>query len=173
VQNIIFEFVGGLGIFLLGIKFMGDGLQKSAGDRLRNILDKFTSNPFLGELAGLTVTVLIQSSSGTTLLTVALVNAGCMTLRQAIGVSMGAYIGTTVTAFIIGFNIGEFSLRILALGCFMLVFFNNQKINMIGHAVFGFGALFFGWKLMSGGMAPLKDLDVFHELTLSMSGNAF
>lgn len=173
VQNIIFEFVGGLGIFLLGIKFMGDGLQKSAGDRLRDILDKFTSNPFLGVLAGLTVTVLIQSSSGTTVLTVALVNAGFMTLRQAIGVIMGANIGTTVTAFIIGFNIGEYSLPIVALGCFMLFFFNNQKINMIGQAVFGFGALFFGLKLMSGGMAPLKELDVFHELTLSMSDNAF
>lgn len=173
VQNIIFDFVGGLGIFLLGIKFMGDGLQKSAGDRLRGILDKFTSNPFLGVLAGLTVTVLIQSSSGTTVLTVALVNAGFMTLRQAIGVIMGANIGTTVTAFIIGFNIGEYSLPIVALGCFMLFFFNNQKVNMIGQAVFGFGALFFGLKLMSSGMAPLKDLDVFHELTLSMSDNSF
>src|SRR5699024_2026295 len=81
---------------------------------------------------------------------------------------MGANIGTTVTAFIIGFNIGEYSLPILALGCFMLFFFNNQKINMIGQAVFGFGALFFGLKLMSGGMAPLIDLDVCHGRTLCM-----
>src|SRR5699024_3170676 len=136
-------------IFLLGIKFMGDGLQKSAGDRLRNILDKFTSNPVLGVLAGLTVTVLIHSSSGTTVLTVGVVNAGFMTLRQAIGVIMGANIGTTVTAFIIGFNIGEYSLPILALGCFMLFFFKNQKLNAAGQGICVLGALLFGLSLMS------------------------
>jgi len=148
---------------------MGDGLQKTAGDNLRNILDKFTSNPFLGVLAGLTVTILIQSSSGTTVLTVGLVNAGFMTLRQAIGVIMGANIGTTVTAFIIGINLGEYSLPILAIGCFLLIFFKNQKVNAIGQAIFGFGALFFGLGLMSNGMAPLRSLQSFHDLTINMS----
>jgi len=171
LQSILFEFIGGLGIFLLGIKYMGDGLQKFAGDRLRDILDRFTSNPFLGVLAGMIVTVLIQSSSGTTVLTVALVNAGFMTLRQAIGVIMGANIGTTVTAFIIGINIGEYSLPIIALGSFMLFFFKNQKVNVIGQAIFGFGSLFFGLKLMSGGMAPLRSMDFFHDLTVNMSDN--
>jgi len=171
LQTILFEFLGGLGIFLFGIKFMGDGLQKSAGDRLRDILDRFTSNPFLGVLAGIVVTVLIQSSSGTTVLTVGLVNAGFMTLRQAIGVIMGANIGTTVTAFIIGLDIGEYSLPIIAVGCFMLFFFKNQKVHAIGQAIFGFGALFFGLGLMSDGMAPLRTLDAFHELTVSMSDN--
>jgi len=171
VQSIIFEFIGGLGIFLLGIKFMGEGLQKSAGDRLRDILDKFTSNPFLGVAAGIIVTVLIQSSSGTTVLTVALVNAGFMTLRQSIGVIMGANIGTTVTAFIIGFDIGAYSLPIIAVGCFLLFFFNNDRIAVIGQTVFGFGALFFGLELMSGGMAPLSSLDIFHDLTVNMSDN--
>src|SRR5699024_11136001 len=141
IQTIIFEFIGGLGIFLLGIKYMGDGLQKAAGDRLRDILDKFTNNPFLGVLDGISVTILIQSSSGTTVLTVALVNAGFMTLRQAIGVIMGANIGTTVTAFIIGFNIGEYALPIMALGSFMLFFFKHQKINVFGQAIFGLGSL--------------------------------
>lgn len=169
LQTILFEFFGGLGIFLLGIKYMGDGLQKSAGDRLRNILDAFTSNPFLGVLAGIIVTILIQSSSGTTVLTVGLVNAGFMTLKQAIGVIMGANIGTTVTAFIIGFNIGEYSLPIIAIGCFLLFFFKNQKVNAAGQAIFGFGALFFGLRLMSTGMAPLQSLDTFHELTINMS----
>lgn len=89
IQQMIFEFLGGLGIFLFGIKFMGDGLQKSAGDKLRDILDRFTTNPFMGVLAGIIVTVLIQSSSGTTVITVGLVSAGFMTLRQAIGVIMG------------------------------------------------------------------------------------
>lgn len=169
IQTILFEFIGGIGIFLLGIKFMGDGLQQSAGDRLKDILDKLTSNPFLGVLAGIIVTVLIQSSSGTTVLTVGLVNAGFMTLRQAIGVIMGANIGTTVTAFIIGLDIGEYALPIMAVGSFLLFFFNKQMINAIGQAVFGFGALFFGLGLMSNGMKPLRSLEAFHDLTVSMS----
>lgn len=169
LQSLIFEFIGGLGIFLLGIKFMGDGLQRTAGDRLRDILDRFTSNPFLGVLAGIVVTVLIQSSSGTTVLTVGLVSAGFMTLRQAIGVIMGANIGTTVTAFIIGIDIGEYALPIIAVGSLLIFFFKNQKVNAIGQAVFGFGALFFGLELMSSGMSPLRSLEAFHELTVSMS----
>jgi len=171
VQSLLFEFIGGLGIFLLGIKYMGEGLQKSAGDRLRDILDKFTSNPFLGVLAGIIVTVLIQSSSGTTVLTVGLVNAGFMTLRQAIGVIMGANIGTTVTAFIIGIDVGAYALPILAVGAFMLFFFKNQKVTAVGQALFGFGALFFGLELMSSGMSPLRELEAFQELTLNMSSN--
>ncbi|MCT1575892.1 Na/Pi cotransporter family protein [Oceanobacillus kimchii] len=169
VQTLLIEFIGGLGIFLLGIKYMGDGLQKSAGDRLRDILDRFTSNPFLGVLAGIIVTVLIQSSSGTTVLTVGLVNAGFMTLRQAIGVIMGANIGTTVTAFIIGIDLGEYALLIMALGAFLLFFFKKPIVNAAGQAVFGFGSLFFGLELMSSGMSPLRSLEAFHELTASMS----
>ncbi|MBP1950909.1 Na/Pi cotransporter family protein [Virgibacillus litoralis] len=171
VQQLIFEFVGGLGIFLLGIKFMGEGLQKSAGDRLRNILDKTTSNPFLGVLAGIVVTILIQSSSGTTVLTVGLVNAGFMTLRQAIGVIMGANIGTTVTAFIIGIDLEAYALPIIAVGCFLLFFFKNQKFQNVGQAIFGFGALFLGLRFMGDAMAPLEGVQAFHELTLSMSEN--
>lgn len=169
VQTLIFEFIGGLGIFLLGIKYMGEGLQRSAGDRLRDILDKFTSNPFLGVLAGIVVTILIQSSSGTTVLTVGLVNAGFMTFRQAIGVIMGANIGTTVTAFIIGIDLGAYALPIIAVGCFLLFFFKNQRITAIGQSIFGFGALFFGLELMSSGMSPLREVEAFQELTVSMS----
>ncbi len=127
VQDMIFQFIGGLGIFLFGIKYMGDGLQQAAGDRLRDILDRFTTNPLMGVLAGMLVTVLIQSSSGTTALTVGLVSAGFMTLRQAIGVIMGANIGTTVTAFIIGIKIGEYALPIMAVGAILLFFFKNKK----------------------------------------------
>ncbi|MEW5567481.1 Na/Pi cotransporter family protein [Rossellomorea marisflavi] len=170
-QEMLFQFIGGLGIFLFGIKYMGDGLQKSAGDRLREILDKFTTNPFMGVLAGIFVTVLIQSSSGTTVIVVGLVSAGFMTLRQAIGVVMGANIGTTVTAFIIGIDIGEYALPIIALGAILLFFFKNKKIQNIGQMVFGFGGLFYGLELMSGGMKPLRDLQSFHELTVSLSDN--
>lgn len=172
VQTLIFEFIGGLGIFLLGLKFMGEGLQKSAGDKLRDILDRFTSNPFMGVLAGIIVTILIQSSSGTTVLTVGLVNAGFMTLRQSIGVIMGANIGTTVTAFIIGIDIGQYALPILAVGAFMLFFFKNNRITYLGQTIFGFGALFFGLELMSSGMSPLRDVQAFQDLTLSMSSNS-
>ncbi|MBG9590749.1 sodium-dependent phosphate transporter [Cytobacillus firmus] len=171
VQQMLFEFLGGLGIFLYGIKFMGDGLQKSAGDRLRDLLDRFTTNPLMGVLAGVLVTILIQSSSATTVITVGLVSAGFMTLRQAIGVIMGANIGTTVTAFIIGIDIGEYALPIIALGSILLFFFKNKKVNNFGQIVFGFGALFYGLELMSGGMKPLRSLEAFHDLTVSMSSN--
>jgi phosphate:Na+ symporter len=171
LQEMLFEFLGGLGIFLYGIKFMGDGLQKSAGDRLRDILDRFTTNPLMGVLAGIFVTVLLQTSSGTTVITVGLVSAGFMTLRQAIGVIMGANIGTTVTAFIIGIDIGEYALPIIAVGSVMLFFFKSKKVHNFGQIVFGFGALFYGLELMSGGMKPLRSLDAFHELTVEMSSN--
>jgi phosphate:Na+ symporter len=171
VQEMLFEFIGGLGIFLFGIKYMGDGLQNAAGDRLKSILDRFTTNPFMGVLAGIFITVMIQSSSGTTALTVALVSAGFMTLRQAIGVIMGANIGTTVTAFIIGIDIGEYALPIIALGTIFLFFFKKRTINAMGQIVFGFGALFLGLELMSGGMKPLRSLEAFQDLTVSMSDN--
>nr|WP_198008226.1 Na/Pi cotransporter family protein [Bacillus sp. SG-1] len=170
-QEMLFQFFGGLGIFLFGIKYLGDGLQKSAGDRLRDILDRFTTNPFMGVLAGIIVTILIQSSSGTTVITVGLVSAGFMTLRQAIGVIMGANIGTTVTAFIIGIDLGEYALPIIAVGAVMLFFFKHKKVQYLGQIVFGFGGLFYGLELMSGGMKPLRSLEAFTDLTVSMSSN--
>lgn len=168
----IFQFLGGLGIFLFGIKYMGDGLQKSAGDRLRDILDRFTTNPFMGVLTGIIVTCLIQSSSGTTVLTVGLVSAGFLNLRQAIGIIMGANIGTTITAFIIGIKISDYALPIIAIGAVLLFFFKNRKVHNIGQIVFGFGALFFGLELMGDGMKPLQDLQEFKDFTLLMSDNA-
>lgn len=173
LQEMLFMFFGGLGIFLFGIKSMGDGLQKSAGNRLRDILDKYTTNPFLGVLAGIIVTVLIQSSSGTTVITVGLVSAGFMTLRQAIGVIMGANIGTTVTAFIIGFDVGEYALPIIAIGAVLLFFFKKEKLQHLGQILFGFGMLFYGLELMGSGMKPLRSSEYFIDLTQSMSDNPF
>ena len=165
----IFQFLGGLGLFLFAIKFMGDGLQKAAGDRLREILDRFTTNPFMGVLVGIIVTILIQSSSGTTVITVGLVSAGFMTLRQAIGVIMGANIGTTVTAFIIGFDVGSYSYPIMALGAVLLFFFKKEKIQNVGQILFGFAGLFIGLEMMGDGMKPLRNWDAFVDLTLSFS----
>ena len=168
-QEMIFQFLGGLGLFLFSIKYMGDGLQKAAGDRLRDILDRFTTNPLMGVLVGIIVTVLIQSSSGTTVITVGLVSAGFMKLRQAIGVIMGANIGTTITAFIIGIDVGEYAYPIMALGAILLFFFRKSTIQNIGQVLFGFAGLFFGLELMSGGMKPLRDWQPFLDLTVDMS----
>lgn len=171
VTEVILSFLGGLGIFLYGLKIMGDGLQASAGDRLRNILNKYTSNPVLGVLAGMIVTILIQSSTGTTVITIGLVTAGFMTLKQAIGVIMGANIGTTVTAFIIGIDLGEYAMPILALGAFLIFFFKRSKINNIGRVLFGFGSLFFGLEFMGGAVKPLAELEGFRQLMLDMSSH--
>ncbi len=125
----------------------------------------------MGVLTGMVVTVLIQSSSGTTVLTVGLVTAGFMTLRQAIGVIMGANIGTTVTAFIIGIDIGSYALPILALGAFLIFFFKNHKINNFGQVFFGFGALFFGLNLMGDAMKPLREAQTFIDLMVNLGEN--
>lgn len=169
IQQMVFEFFGGLGIFLLGIKYMGEGLQKTAGDRLKDILDKFTSNPLMGVLAGIVVTILLQTSTGTTVLAIGLVNAGFMTFRQSIGVIMGANVGTTVTAFIIGIDIGAYALPIVSVGALLMYFAKNQKLQNYGQATFGFGALFFGLELMGDGLYPLRYVQAFQDLTVEMS----
>lgn len=171
LQEIIFTFIGGLAIFLFGIKFLGDGLQKVAGDRLRDILDRFTSNPIMGVFAGIFVTILLQTSTGTTVLTIGLVNAGFMSLRQAIGVIMGANVGTTATAFIIGIDIAAYALPIMFIGTIILFFIKHKKVNNYGQAIFGFGALFYGLELMGEGVSPLRDVEGFRDLTISMSEN--
>ena len=170
-QQMAFTFLGGLGLFLFCIKYMGDGLQIAAGDRLKYILDKYTTSPFLGVLVGIFVTALIQSSSGTSVITIGLVGAGLLTLRQAIGIIMGANIGTTITTFIIGFNISAYALPILFIGAFCLFFVKIEKVNNAGRILFGFGGVFFSLTLMSGAMAPLKYLPAFKDVMVSLSGS--
>ena len=170
-QQMAFTFLGGLGLFLFCIKYMGDGLQIAAGDRLKYILDKYTTSPFLGVLVGIFVTALIQSSSGTSVITIGLVGAGLLTLRQAIGIIMGANSGTTITTFIIGFNISAYALPILFIGAFCLFFVKIEKVNNVGRILFGFGGVFFSLTLMSGAMAPLKYLPAFKDVMVSLSGS--
>lgn len=162
-QDIVFNFIGGLGLFLFSIKYMGDGLQQAAGDRLRYYIDRYTSNPFLGILVGLAMSALIQSSSGVTVITVGLVSAGLLNLRQAIGIVMGANIGTTVTSFMIGFKLGDYALPMIALGAALLFFTSNKKLNNLGRVIFGVGGIFFSLNLMGDAVDPLKSVDAFRD----------
>ncbi len=167
-QEIFFAFFGGLGLFLFGLRFMSDALQSVAGNRMRTILEQGTRTPLRGVLTGTLATALIQSSSATTVLTVGLVNARLLTLRQAIGVVMGANIGTTMTAYLIGFNLKDYALPILGTGALIYMFSRNKKAKLIGQAVFGFGVLFYGLTIMGQGMKPLKDLPYFLHLMTSI-----
>lgn len=162
-QEIVFSFFGGLGLFLFSIKYMGDALQQSAGDRLRYYIDKYTSNPFLGVLVGIAMSALIQSSSGVTVITVSLVSAGLLTLRQAIGIIMGANIGTTITSFLIGFNLGDYGLPMIFVGSALLFFTSNRTLNNLGRIIFGVGGIFFAFNIMSGAMEPLKTIPAFQD----------
>lgn len=172
ITLILFNFLGGLALFLFGIKAMSDGLQSVAGDKMRVILEKGTSTPYRGALTGAFVTALIQSSSGTTVLAIGLVNAGLLNLRQAIGIIMGANVGTTITAYLIGFNLKEYSLPLIAFGVFLLFFSKNKRFNYFGQVVFGFGLLFFGMDIMGQGMQPLRSSDFFINLMMDVENNA-
>ena len=149
----ILSFVGALGIFLYGMKIMSEGLEKTAGDRLRGVLSSMTSNRFAGVATGMGVTAVIQSSSATTVMVVSFVNAGLMTLRQAIGVIMGANIGTTVTAWIVAFigfkmDIAALSLPLMAVAA-PLLFMGKGKWKNLGECIIGFALLFMGLNLLS------------------------
>lgn len=171
-QDIIFAFSGGLALFLFGLRFMSSALQEVAGDRMRTILEQGTRNPVRGVFTGVLVTALIQSSSATIVLTVGLVNAQLLTLRQAIGVIMGANIGTTITAYLIGLNLKDYSLPILAIGIVMYMFSKKNKFQLIGQAIAGFGLLFFGLTIMGDGVKPLKDLAYFTNMMVSIDNNS-
>ncbi len=156
--------IGGLGLFLFGMQMMASGMQKAAGDRLRRILEILTNRPVIGVLTGLLVTLLIQSSSGTTVMVVGFANAGFISLSQAISVIIGANIGTTVTAQIVSLNIHAMALPAIGVGS-ILNFFGRRRLHRyLGQAILGFGLLFLGMTIMSDGMSPLRDLDSFKLL---------
>ena len=156
----IMMILGGLGIFLYGIHLMGESLKELAGDKLKMIIEKTTNTPIKGILVGALVTAIIQSSSGTTALTVGLVRAGLLTFPQAVGIIMGANIGTTVTAFIVGLNIEGAALWFVGIGAILIFFFNKDKIKKVGGILLGFGLLFYGLGLMGD---SLKDLLKVYE----------
>ncbi|MDD4371197.1 MAG: Na/Pi cotransporter family protein [Anaerostipes sp.] len=155
--SFILPMIGGLGLFLYGMKLMSDGLENAAGERLRNILEFFTNNRFTGMLVGIFFTAIIQSSSASTVMVVSFVNAGLMNLSQAAGVILGANIGTTVTSQLVAFNLSEVAPIFLIIGVVMVMFIDSPNVKKIGEVVLGFGVLFTGLTTMSSTMEVLKD----------------
>ena len=157
----LFSFFAGIGLFLYGINAMGDGLEYAAGSKMKKILGALTKNRLLAVLMGTLVTALIQSSSATTVMVVGFVNAGLMNLAQAVGVIMGANIGTTITSVLIAMDLSMIAPIALFLGVFVMLFVKKDFIKHIGQTVAGFGMLFWGLDTMSAAMEPLRDSEVF------------
>jgi len=161
MQTIIFQTLGGLGLFIFGMRIMSDGLKKIAGKKLRVILSAVSSNRIIACITGTVVTSMVQSSSATTVMLVGFVDAGLMTLTQAVGVVLGANIGTTVTAQLIAFNISSYALPGIAVGVLLRFFVTSKKWQNWGDTILGFGMLFFGLATMKAGLSPLKHEPAF------------
>ncbi|MCC0685171.1 Na/Pi cotransporter family protein [Clostridioides sp. ZZV14-6345] len=170
-MNIVISLIGGLGLFLYGMSLMGEGLQKSAGNKLKKIIELLTSNVVTGVLVGTVVTGIIQSSSATTVMVVGFVNAGIMNLSQAIGVIMGANIGTTVTAQLVSFNLEGIAPIALGVGIIFYLFTSNQKTKHLSEILIGFGILFTGMEFMKDAVAPLAEYKAFTDALLYFSKN--
>ena len=164
----IFILLGGVGLFLYGMTIMSSGLKNACGDNLKVILGKATKNKVTSILAGIAVTIFVQSSSATDVMVIGFVTSGLMTLSQAIGVIMGANIGTTVTAQITAFNIGAYAPMILFLGAVMNLFLKNRTFKEVGSVILGFGMLFQGITLMKSAIAPLAETAAFRALLTSL-----
>lgn len=163
IAKTIFELAGGLALFLYGIFMMSEGFQKIAGERLQRILEKFTGRPFKGILSGAAVTAIIQSSSITTVILLGFVNAGLINLTSAVGVIMGANIGTTITAQIVAFKLESLALPLIALGFILWFLSRSLRFKFWGQSLLGFGFLFLGMNLMAAGVAPLKESPAVFE----------
>ncbi len=160
----ILGLLGGLALFLYGMQMMSNGLEDAAGNKMKRILEKLTSNRFLGVLVGAGITAVIQSSSATTVMVVGFVNSGMMTLKQAVWIIMGANIGTTITGQLIALDIGVIAPLIAFLGVAAIVFLKNEKIHHYGKIFAGLGILFIGMGMMSDAMVPLRESQVFIDL---------
>ena len=164
--------LGGLGIFILGMKFLSESLQMLSGGLIRKAISSVTTNRFLAVLVGLSVTAFVQSSSITTVMVVGLANAGLMQLSQAIGVILGANIGTTITGWILAVKIGKYGLLLVGLGIFPMLFVKNERISGIAKVVVALGMIFFGLEIMSGAFKPLRDAEGFRNLMLLLDAQS-
>ena len=162
VTNLV-ELLGGLGAFLFGMKYMGDGLELAAGSKMKDLLEKLTRNRFLGFLLGTFVTVVIQSSSATTVMVMGFINAGIMDLAQATGVIFGANIGTTITSVLIALDVSGIAPFCICVGAFMMLYSKKARVKHIGQVILGFGLLFQGLHTMSGAMKPLGQVAWFQS----------
>ena len=169
IGSMLMQLAGGLGLFLFGMKLMGDGLEMAAGSKLRGMIERLTKNKYMGALVGLVVTAVIQSSSATTVMVVGFVNAGLMNLAQAVGVIMGANIGTTVTGVMIAINLTAIAPLAVLIGVVMISFIKRNSVKHIGQIIAGFGILFMGMKMMSTAMEPLSESEVFTSLMTSFT----
>ena len=173
MKDMAFSLIGGLALLIYGIHLMGDGLQKVAGNRLRNILKALTKNAFVGTILGAAVTSLIQSSSATTVMVVGFVNARLMTLVQSIGVIFGANIGTTITAQIIAFKLTDYALPIVGLGVLLFFFVKKRSWRFTGLFLIGFGILFLGLNIMTSAMKPFTKSPTVINIFLELSKTPF
>jgi phosphate:Na+ symporter len=171
--TIIYTLLGGLGIFFFGMKFMSDGLQAVAGDVIRKIINSLTSNRFMAVAVGLLVTCIVQSSSVTTVMTVGFVNAGLMSLTQAIGVIFGANIGTTITGWIISIKVDKYGLLLIGVGFIPALFSRSEKWQHLGRALLGVGLVFLGLQTMSHAFVPLRDNPAFLDSISYFSGEHY
>lgn len=158
--------IGGLGLFLYGMKLMGDGLENAAGEGLKSILEKLTSNKYIGVLVGALVTAIIQSSSATTVMVVSFVNAGLMNLFQATGVIMGANIGTTITAQMVSFDLDAIAPLFIGAGAIIMLIAKKKRVRDIASIALGFGILFMGMGVMSDAMKPIAEASWFKEFVM-------
>lgn len=163
--------LGGFGLFMFGITFMGDGLKAVAGDKLRDYIDRYTTNPLSAMLIGVILTIIMQSSSATAAITIGFVRAGLMNLTQACGIILGANIGTTITSFLISVHIDKYALYIVFLGALMICFTSKQKQKYIGQVIMGFGLIFYGMSAMGTALSALKEMPAFTEFAVKMSEN--
>lgn len=171
--QIIFGVMGGLGLFLYGMKHMSEGMQAIAGPKLRSLIGKVTDNRLKACGIGIVVTGLIQSSSVTTVMVVGMVNAGLMSLRQAVGVIMGTNIGTTVTAWLVALHIADYGLPLLGAAALVYLFAKHERVQYSAMLFLGLGMIFYGLELMKGGLYPLRSLPSFLELMSSFNPATF
>lgn len=163
---------GGLGLFLYGMKLMSDGLENIAGEKLKSILEKITSNKIMGVLVGTIVTAIIQSSSAITVMVVSFVNAGLMTLGQATGVILGSNIGTTITAQMVSLKLEVIAPIFIGIGAIVIVVTKNKRVKDLAYIALGFGVLFMGMGLMSSSLKPVSELAIFNKFILLVGKNS-
>ncbi len=167
IKTLVFSILGGVAIFIFGITLMSDFLKKIAGSKLKLILEKTTNSSLKGIIAGILLTALIQSSSATVAIVIGLVSANLLSLKNAVGIVLGAKVGTTITSILISFNLGSYALIIVFIGVILYLFFKNKTVKNIGGAILGFGLLFLGLNIMSESLGDVARTNAFENFLIN------